>query len=1092
MNCPRCRHENPAEARFCMACGAGLPARCAACGTELAAAARFCFACGQPVSEIAETPKFGVPGAYTPKHLAEKILATRSALEGERKHVTVLFCDIASSTALADRLGAETMHTVLNQFFDLALAEVHRYEGTVNQFLGDGLMALFGAPVAHEDHARRAVLAAIGIRQALCERPDLGGAPAIEVRMGVHTGPVVVGRIGDNLRMDYTAVGDTTNLAARLQQHAEPGTICISQATARQVEGHVRVEKLDPFPVKGKAEPVRAFTVVGPVNRRPSPLDARRDRPLSQFVGRGRELQTLRDCLAEATGGRGQVVGVVGEPGVGKSRLLYEFRRSVREERVMVVEGRCLSYGGAMPYVPLQDLLRDACGIAETDTPAQIGEKLRTALVGMQMNAEEGVPYLLRLLGVTEGTEPLIEVGHEMIKARIFENLRQIMLRGSRQRPWIFLLEDLHWVDRSSEEYFVSATESLVSAPVLLVATYRPGYRPPWIDKSYATQVALRPLLAAPSARIVHSAAESIELPDSVVAMILERGDGNPFHLEELTRIAVEHGAVTPSSAVPETVQGVLMARIDRLPEGLKRILQTASVLGREFSTRLLTTVWPEAEPVETSLAELMRLEFLYEQDRRAERAYVFKHALTQEVAYDSVLTPRRRALHEAAGQAIESLYPERTEEHCEVLAHHYSRSGNVDKALHYLDRANSKAAKASAMQEAKLHFDAAMTLLDTLPATEANDRRRISLLVAQGWVINALLRFPEYHALLMRYERTAAALADPGLLGALYARRCWSEWSFGDFDRAVATAERAVEHCAAAGNLEDAAQAYCHWQWSHLCRGAYDEVFTLETEILRLLEPRVNLRLYLFAVTGASLAHAWRGNWNAAVEEGEKALRIGTESADDGILTFAAFILSHAYTAKGDLPRALSYGELAVGKAPTPGDKVWSQSFLAWAYSRGGRPREGIALLEPAVAMQRAARFIWSEVCALFLGECYWRAGEYEKATRTLGEMLEVAGRCGMRFLIGSAHRILGELAMEAEAGDAPRHFETSIAALEAIGAENELALACAGYGRWHARGPTQTMAREYLTRALTIFERLETLREPDRVRAELARLSG
>ena len=364
-----------------------------------------------------------------------------------------------------------------------------------------------------------------------------------------------------------------------------------------------------------------------------------------------------------------------------------------------------------------------------------------------------------------------------------------------------------------------------------------------------------------------------------------------------------------------------------------------------------------------------------------------------------------------------------------------------------------------------------------------------MSLLVAQGWVINALLRFPEYHGLLVRHEPAAMALGDSALLGALYARRCWSEWSFGDFERAVETAGRAVDYCMAAGNLDDAAQAYCHWQWSHLCRGEYDDVLALEAQALRLLEQRFNARWYLFTVTGAALAHTWRGAWAAAVEETEKALRLGTESADDGILCFAAFVLSHAYTAQGDLERGLRYGALAVEKAPTPGEKMWSQSFLAWAYCRSGRPSEGIALLEPAVALQRAGRFIWSEVSALCLGEAYWLARDRERAVHTLEEVLEIAGRCGMRFLVGSAHRLLGEIAMDTWAEAAAGHFETSIARLEAIKAENELARACAGYGRWHARAGRTTVAREYLTRALTIFERLGTLREPERVRADLAR---
>jgi class 3 adenylate cyclase len=426
--------------------------------------------------------------AYTPKHLAEKILTSRSALEGERKQVTVLFCDLANSTALAERLGPETMHTVLNHFFELALAEVHCYEGTINQFLGDGFMALFGAPLAHEDHARRAVLAALGVQQRLRQagveaEPLTGGtedAPLqqLSVRMGLNTGLVVVGSIGDNLRTDYTAVGDTTNLAARLQQLAEPGTILLSETTARLVRSEVRLEALEPVQVKGKTEPVVASRVLGSRPRR-SPLAGREERALSPFVGRERESTTLHELLTQVEAGQGQVVGLVGEAGVGKSRLLFEFRQRLRDRRVTYLEGRCLSYGSAIPYLPLMDILRSNAGITESDGPETIAAKVCTSLQEVGLDPEEGALYLLQLLGIKEGTESLAILSPEAIKTRTFATLRQMSLRGSQRQPLILAVEDLHWIDQTSEACFASLVESLAGSPILLLCTYRPGYRPP-------------------------------------------------------------------------------------------------------------------------------------------------------------------------------------------------------------------------------------------------------------------------------------------------------------------------------------------------------------------------------------------------------------------------------------------------------------------------------------------------------------------------------------------------------------------------------------------------------------------------------------
>src|SRR5262245_19603342 len=369
------------------------------------------------------------PLSYTPKHLAEKILTSRSALEGERKQVTVLFCDLANSTPIAERIGPEAMHTLLNRFFEVALNEVHRYEGTINQFLGDGFMALFGAPISHEDHARRGVLAALALQHALKEA-DLGQAYGVECafRMGLNSGLVVVGSIGDNLRMDYSAIGDTTNLAARLQQVAEPGTILVSESTTRLVQGSVRLEALVPVEVKGKTEPVSIYKVIGTLPRR-SPIASRGERPLSPFVGRERELATLEALFAQVEAGQGQVVGIVAEAGGGKSRLLYEFRQRLQDKRVTYLEGRCLSYGSTMPYHPLLDVLRHNCGINETESPDTIIAKVHVALQEVGMEAEESAPYLLQLLGVKEGTERLGVFTPEAIRTRTFDTLKQMSLK---------------------------------------------------------------------------------------------------------------------------------------------------------------------------------------------------------------------------------------------------------------------------------------------------------------------------------------------------------------------------------------------------------------------------------------------------------------------------------------------------------------------------------------------------------------------------------------------------------------------------------------------------------------------------------------
>jgi len=505
-------------------------------------------------------------------------------------------------------------------------------------------------------------------------------------------------------------------------------------------------------------------------------------------------------------------------------------------------------------------------------------------------------------------------------------------------------------------------------------------------------------------------------------------------------------------------------------------------------------------------LLQLQDLEFLYPTTLAPQREYSFKHVLTQEALYQTLLRPKREEYHERIGKAIEALYSERLEEYYEVLAYHYARSGNKDKAVQYLDLANQKAAKANAMEEAKRYFDEAMTLLDTLPETEGNQRRRIVLLVNQQTVMLLLNKYPEYYDLLTRYEAMAVRVGDQGLLGALYARLGWGEYGFGYFNQAIQTLAKAAEFCEAAGNPEDAGLAYVIGEWSHMWQGDYDQVLTLKEDALRMMAQRFNLRWYVFAVTAASLAYTAIGHWDHAVEDGHKALRAGEEFSDPSVISIAAWVISWAYTARGDLVRALEYGELGVQNALTPADKNWVQSLLGWAWVRAGEPRKGVELLAQGLAINRSGHpedkvgvqsaHVPAEIFQmLFLGEAYWLAGESDNARQTLEELLELANRCGAKFYLGSARRLLGEIALSTDpiqvaAPLAAPHFEQSIAILQQINAENELALAYAGYGRLHQQQGHTTQAREYLTRALEIFERLGTLGEPDRIRQTLADL--
>jgi class 3 adenylate cyclase len=683
------------------------------------------------------------PAGYTPAHVSKEILAVRGAVEGERKQVSVLFCDIVRSSALAAELGPEEFHLVIDRFFQVALAEVHRYEGTVNQFLGDGFMALFGAPVAHEDHARHAVLAALGIA-ARAEVP---------VRIGINSGLVVVGTVGDDLRVDYTAFGDTTVLAARLQAAAAPGVVLVSQQTAELVRGYFQLAQVAPVQVKERT--VYPLRVMG-LGARTARVDSGAE--LSPFTGRDRELAELRRVLDIVVAGEGQVVGVAGDPGLGKSRLAWEFRR-LAEPQVAVLEGRCLSYGAAIAYLPLFELVRNACEIAADDAPDRAASKIERRIKALELDVSLA-HHLRHAFGLPTGDPGVAALDPVAIRARTFEALRELLVAEAGQRPLVVLIEDLHWIDQTSLEFLAGFTDDLPSVPVMLLVTYRPGYFPPWAGKSFASQLALRPLSPADSEKIVASILDAGDR--AARAAIADRGEGNPFFLEELARATRDQVADQDGVIVPQTVQQVLAARIDRLTGDQKAALQVGAVLGREFSPDLAEEVWDGDVPLEARLQELKGLEFLRERHGGHERIFVFTHALTREVAYDGMLEARRRELHGRAGASLEDSQASQRFEHGELLAYHYARSAEPARSIPYLAAAGARAKDRYANEEAIRLYRKALSIIGDLPAGSDRDGQELAILEAVAAPLTARYGFPSLE-LQQALERTVALAESLG-----------------------------------------------------------------------------------------------------------------------------------------------------------------------------------------------------------------------------------------------------------------------------------------------------------------------------------------
>ncbi len=1023
MKCPGCQAENKTGRKFCAACGQVLPSPCPFCGFVNDAGDDFCGECGKPLSPRAPTPaRFASPRAYTPPHLAEKILTSKSALEGERKPVTVLFCDIANSTALAARLGPEAMHSLLSWFFERALAEVHRYEGTINQFLGDGFMALFGAPLAHEDHARRAALAALGIQRALKERPpDLEHAKmtALAVRVGLNTGTVVVGKIGDNLRMDYTAVGDTTNLAARLEQLAEPGTIYLSESTQDAIRRYFYFERVGERVVKGKADPVTVYRLMGP---RPAARPGSTDDAMSigsPLVGREAECADLMGCVERVLSGRGGIVSIVAEAGLGKSRLVAEIRRQAIDRGVRWLEGRALSFSQTMSYLPFLEIVRGWANIDEDDAEDESWTTLeRRVTEFFPDEVAEFLPYLATLLSLDVKGEYASRVKYfdaQAIGRQIFTSSRRFFERLASERPMVLVFEDWHWADESSAELLEHLLPLVETSALLICCVGRPDPDTPAArlrDLAGArhaerhTAIVLSPLDAAHSARLVQNLLAMEESSGRLRDLVLQKAEGNPFFMEEVVRSLIAMRAVVRVEAtggwratappeeisIPDTIHGVIMARIDRLDEDLKQLLKLAAVVGRSFLYRVLKTIAEAEHELDRNLDRLQHVDLIRERRRIPELEFMFKHALVQEATYESILADRRRHLHRAVAVCIESLFSDRMEEFASLLAYHYVRAEDWQKAQEYLFKAGDQAARIAADAEALAHYELAAAAYARVFGDRWDPLQRAVFERKMG---EALLRRGE-HQQASQYLRRAL-----GYLGTSYPTRRW-QIRLGILGQVIRQVSHRLMPQALAGRevtavdpaAEERVRVFFGMSW--ILYFVDPEMLLLNTLTLLNWSERAGVAV---GVTAGSMPVGLLCNmigWpGLASSYHGRAVRAAEQVGHPATLGMAYLGLGLHEHYVGDLPKALEHFEHAARAYREAGDlRGWGGTRLSIStvYADQG---ELSGATEEALEMIRIGRDgadhqveAWG---LLSLGRSRFRAGELDAAVSALQSAIEL-----------------------------------------------------------------------------------------------------
>ena len=1050
MKCPKCQTENLADSAFCEECSAPLEAACPTCGASNRLTAKFCRKCRASLQGAASPePPAPSPASYTPKHLADKILTSRAALEGERKQVTVLFADVKGSMELASQVDPEEWHQILDRFFQILADGVHRFEGTVNQYTGDGIMALFGAPIAHEDHARRACYAALhlldGLR-AYANELRLRRGLNFSARIGINSGEVIVGKIGDDLRMDYTAQGHTVGLAARMEQIAEPGKVYLTAHTAALIDGYFALADLGEMEIKGVQGAMHVYELQG-LGLMRTRLDVSRSRGFSRFVGRGDEMHVLESALARAREGNAQVIGIVGDAGLGKSRLCFEFLERCRARGLMTYESTGVAHGKAIPLLPVLKLFRAFYGVTEQDSDATARERIAGRLLLLDERLRESLPLNFEFMGVPDPENPAPKMDPEARQRQMFDIVRRVVQARGQKETTVTLLEDLHWFDGGSAAFLEPLIDAVVGTRALVLLNFRPEYQAPWMGKSFYHQLPIAPLGPDAIRELVDALLGNDPSTAGLAEAIHARTAGNPFFTEEVIQNLIESGKlqgskgayrlVTPIDKleVPSSVQALLAARIDRLAEREKDVLQTAAVIGREFDEPTLAAVVEQDAPqLREALQKLKDTEFVYEQSLYPVVEYLFKHPLTQEVALASQLGERRKRLHAAVARVIEAAHVDKLEAQAALLAHHWEEAGEAMIAAGWHRRA-ARRAGSNDMAAAMRHWIRVRELIevdaDSPEAAELGaDACRQTLAVGFRLGLSPEEEARAFSEGKRWAERSGDATAD-GLLETAYSIVANMTGRIGE----------GVQHALAGQRLllqakDEELRALAPWTGAYplFCAGQLSRSRELTEALIESTRGHPEWGFALWSLSASAWSHFMQGQIGiylgnletarAQIEHGvELARRYGDTESEGWALSWlgaAADVAGDVEAGLGPCQRSLEIAE----KIGSPFSRAGAYYRLGVLIGGAGRWAEAIEMLEQALAIARECRTYLEAEAALVaaLAEACLGAGDLVRARALAEESVALGRRIGAPLYFLPALRALAHvLLVEADAAAAP-----------------------------------------------------------------------